>query len=473
MTTRPTTLDELRVDQPLPHALYTARGRLLAHAGEVFTEDMRSFLEAAKPAALKFDLRAEPRGVRPLRAAMPDQEHDAGPDHAEGSTPEAQIGEADIMQDRREWERRLLRTRAELRRSARALVDVSRARWATTPLTVDVGIDPVPLAWSRASGKPAALDLSEIPSEVENRLRELRRDGVALLRTFYGMLANAENADALAVNRLADDLIGSLSQCPELFAIPALGLPRPGESLAEHAYSTGAIAIAIAAQLGWPRADVRAAGVTGLLADCGMMLVPHAVRRVGRPLTDIERAGTRRHPEYTVAMLRQVTGLPERIVLAAYQHHERCDGTGYPENLRTDKLHDLARIVAVADAFAGMVAPRADRPEVTPRQAISELTRLAAGNTQQFDRAAIRALVDVLGLYPARSFVRLSSGHIAVVGAASPPGAGGGTAGRPVVLVVQPAGAARRFGQPIDLARIEKKKLSVVEAVRAPEGALV
>jgi HD-GYP domain-containing protein (c-di-GMP phosphodiesterase class II) len=243
-----------------------------------------------------------------------------------------------------------------------------------------------------------------------------------------------------------------------------MGLPRPVDSLPDHGFTTGALAIGIAAQLGWPRADVRAVGVTGLLCDAGMGLVPHPVRQAGRPLTEIEINAMRRHPEYGVALLRNVRGVPEAAVLSVYQHHERCDGSGYPAGIKAERMHDYARVVAVAEAFAGMTAPRAHRPPLTPHAAMSELAHLAAAGV--FDASAVRALLDVLGLYPAGSFVKLSSGHVAVVGAAARPG----EADRPTVHVVQPQGSTSPYGRAIDLAMVEPKKLRVVEAVRAPDG---
>ncbi len=439
----PVRADTLAPGLPLPHALYTRAGRLLAHSGTVLTSEMVAAIDPT--GELRFDTRAEPLGVRPA---------DAPP-----ARPSGPLALSDEDRQRREWERRLIRIRAELRKSAAPLVQVARLRWDRLPLGVTVGLDPVVFA----RRDPASASRTP-PGQIERALRERRAAGVAALRGLLARLLDGEHAAADLPGQIADDLIDAVSHEPEHYSILALGLPRPPDSLPDHAFTTGAIAIGIAAQLGWPRADVRAAGIAGMLCDCGMALVPYPLRRSGRELTEIEINALRRHADYSVALLRNVRGLPESVVLAAYQHHERGDGTGYPLGIRANQIHDYARVVAAADCFAGMTAPRAHRPARTPHAALSEMARLAAAGA--LDTAAVRALVDLVGLYPAGSFVKLSTGHVALVGASARPG----TADRPTIHIVQPTGSPSRFGRAIDLRLIEPKALRVIEAVPAPLG---
>jgi HD-GYP domain-containing protein (c-di-GMP phosphodiesterase class II) len=350
-------------------------------------------------------------------------------------------------------------TAAAIRRAAAVAAAQSRERWAKLPLNVEVGVDPLVLG-------PSVVEGGQGPGAMERGLRERRAAGVAALRGVMARLMEGQRVSITALLVIVDDLMDMLSRGPACFAAPALGLPRPIDSLPDHAYTTGALAVAMAAGLGWPRTDVRMVGVAGLLCDAGMGLVQHPVRRLARPLTEIEINAARRHPELSLALARQVDGLAERIALAVYQHHERCDGSGYPEGARAERLHDYSRVVGVADACAGMTSPRMHRPALTPQAAMSELASQAAAG--KLDRSAVRALLDVVGLFPAGSFVRLSTGHIALVGAS-----GGGaerSPDRPVVHIVQPSGSAKRYGQAIDLARVEPKALRVLEAVRAPEG---
>lgn len=436
--------DELNVGAPLPHTLRTRAGRLLAHGGTVLTEAMAGALASGDPDSppeLIFDTRVDVwtgdarDGV--VGAVLP------------------VVGVRIEELDTRANERRLARVRADLRRAGAAFVLGSRQRWENLPRGVTVGLDPIPIDDSEPG--PGA-----VPSPIERLLRVRRDAGVLALRSLLARLLDGERIGIEALAEIADDLADAVSRHPTMYAIIAMGLPRPADSLPDHAFTVGALALGMAARLGWARSDARAVAVTGFLCDVGMGLVPHPVRQAARPLTEIELNAVRRHPEHAVALLRNVRGLPESVVLSVYQHHERCDGSGYPTGLHAEQMHDYARLVAAADAFAGMTAPRAHRPALTAQAAISELAHLAAAGA--FDASAVRALLDALGLYPAGSFVKLSSGHVAVVSAGAKPG----TPDRPTVHVVQPEGSASPYGCAIDLSRIEPEQLRVVEAVRAP-----
>lgn len=431
--------EEVTNGEPLPYAMYTRGSRLLAHAGTVLTGEMLTALAAAgdfQTLGLCFD-------VRDIRMRAKDQ---VGVDTAvlRGGGSLKLTAEAAAAADGR----RLMRVRADLRRRGGEVVRLAKDRWDHLPLQVEVGADPVLVNRhaDRVEGAGVAAETS---------LRERRAVGVGLLRAELNRLLGGEQVALDPLAEIADDLIDALVHDAARYSIVALGLPRPVDSLPDHSYSTGGVAIAIAAQLGWSRTDVRMVGVAGFLCDAGIGLVPHALRQAARPLTDIELNAVRRHPEYSVALARRVGGFPERAALAVHQHHERLDGSGYPGAVKAGQIHDYARVLAIADAFAGMTSPRTHRPAMTPAAAMSEIAHVAAGGG--FDKVAARALLDALGMYPAGSLVKLSSGHIASVGASGPQGA----ADRPVVRVM----ATR--GREIDLALVGRDELRVVDAVSA------
>ncbi|MFN7021205.1 MAG: hypothetical protein ACK4WH_07755, partial [Phycisphaerales bacterium] len=118
----PVRAQDLIPGQPLPHALYTRAGRLLAHRGTMLTPDLSEFLASHGDAQFRFDTRAEPLSTRTGTPVF--QSPHSAPDLAES--------------DQIVWERRLLRTRAELRRSAGAFEQVARERWARLPLSIEV-----------------------------------------------------------------------------------------------------------------------------------------------------------------------------------------------------------------------------------------------------------------------------------------------------------------------------------------------
>jgi HD-GYP domain-containing protein (c-di-GMP phosphodiesterase class II) len=171
--------------------------------------------------------------------------------------------------------------------------------------------------------------------------------------------------------------------------------------LSLHAYATAGVCVAIALRMGWSEGDARSAGLTGLLADCGLTLLPWDIRSVPRELTDVEMNALRRHPAWSAGLLELIHEdgayvMDEAVQLGVYQHHEREDAMGYPARARCETIHDLARVCAVADTFVGLISARAHRPGMTPESALAEVVRLANAGT--LARAMVRGLALALGL---------------------------------------------------------------------------
>lgn len=156
---------------------------------------------------------------------------------------------------------------------------------------------------------------------------------------------------------------------------------------ANHSETVADYAVAMARQLGLSASQIERVRLAGLLHDVGKIGIPDSVLRKPGKLTDAEWAMMRRHPELGAQMLDSATLRDVRLWVLA--HHERPDGTGYPQGLRGDEIPLEARILAVADAFEAMVADRPYRRGRPPAEALAELRRCAG---TQFDTDVVAAL---------------------------------------------------------------------------------
>ncbi len=190
------------------------------------------------------------------------------------------------------------------------------------------------------------------------------------------------------------------------------------EYLFDHCMNVSLVGMAIAAQLGLPREAITQVGLGALLQDVGMLMVPEEIRLAPRALTDDERFEIERHPIYTLDYLERIEGLPSTVRFIGYQVHERADASGYPRQRSGMLIHQFAKIVAVADAYAAMTRPRPHRNSMLPYEAIR--TVLTQGSHSKFDRTIIRALLDCVSLFPIGSWVELSNGMRARVIRANP-----------------------------------------------------
>ena len=159
----------------------------------------------------------------------------------------------------------------------------------------------------------------------------------------------------------------------------------------ERSERVALIATAIGGRLGLTDALIGRVAVAGRLRDVGMTAVPEAILSKQGPLTSVEMAEVKRHPELGEELLADA-GLGE-IAKWVRHHHERWDGTGYPDNLCGPEIPIESRILAIADALAAMTAERPYRSAMGAGMASLEI-KASAGT--QFDPGIARIVIALL-----------------------------------------------------------------------------
>ena len=155
-----------------------------------------------------------------------------------------------------------------------------------------------------------------------------------------------------------------------------------------HSERVSELAAKVAKRLGLDAEQVELTRLAGSLHDLGKLAIPEEILRKPGPLTDPERLVLERHPQIGYRMLESlgVTPVAEWVL----HHHERWDGTGYPDGLHGDDIPLGARIIFVADAFDAMTNDRVYRSKLSIEAAVEELESCAG---TQFDPDAVAALV--------------------------------------------------------------------------------
>jgi HD-GYP domain-containing protein (c-di-GMP phosphodiesterase class II) len=181
-------------------------------------------------------------------------------------------------------------------------------------------------------------------------------------------------------------LVGALASL-----IEAVGAKDPYTQ--GHSLRVARYAAAIAKELGLSKADRREIALAAELHDVGKIGVPDELLCKPGPLSEAERVRVLDHTLIGERILAPLLAGRWVILGVVRWHHERVDGTGYPDGLRGEEIPLAARIVAVADAFDAMRTARPYRRSLSGRAAIAELVR-AAGS--QFDPRCVQALLQVL-----------------------------------------------------------------------------
>lgn len=161
-----------------------------------------------------------------------------------------------------------------------------------------------------------------------------------------------------------------------------------------HSQRVSRYALAIARRLGWSVRDQSEIALAGKLHDVGKIGVPDDLLHKAGSLTAEERCRFFNHTVIGEQILAPLLGDRREVLAAVRWHHERVDGTGYPDGLRGQDIPLIARILAVADAFDAMTSARPYRRALPWCVALAELRR---GVGSQFDRQCVGAFLGVLG----------------------------------------------------------------------------
>jgi HD-GYP domain-containing protein (c-di-GMP phosphodiesterase class II) len=183
--------------------------------------------------------------------------------------------------------------------------------------------------------------------------------------------------------------------------------------ISDHCVGMAMLGMAVGVELGMDARNVRTIALAGLLHDWGMAFIPQEIREATHRLSEEEYFEIAKHPMHTLRLLDQMCGVPTPVPLICYQVHERPNGRGYPQGRRGERIHPMAKILAVADAYNALIAPRPYRPALTPYAAMECILRQASAG--DFDPHVVRAFLMVQSLFPLGSYVVLSDGSVARV----------------------------------------------------------
>ena len=159
-----------------------------------------------------------------------------------------------------------------------------------------------------------------------------------------------------------------------------------------HSERVGELSAKVATRLGLNAEQVELTRLAGSLHDLGKLAIPEEILRKPGTLTDSERLVLERHPQIGFRMLDSLGVDP--VADLVLHHHERWDGTGYPDGLRGEQIPLGARIIFVTDAYDAMTSDRIYRPKRSAQAALVELERCAG---TQFDPGIVAAFAEELG----------------------------------------------------------------------------
>jgi HD-GYP domain-containing protein (c-di-GMP phosphodiesterase class II) len=188
-----------------------------------------------------------------------------------------------------------------------------------------------------------------------------------------------------------------------------------------HSVNVCIFSVALGKKLGFSKVQLYDLGMTALLHDVGKARVPPEILNKAGGLDEREWKIIQQHPwqgALTLFGMRAYEEIPYHSILVAHEHHMKIDLTGYPKCIRPRKLGIFSRIVAVADAFDAATTRRVYQTvPIEPDQVLRDMWE---NPKRGQDRLVVKALINLIGVYPVGTCVILDTLEVAVVAAPNP-----------------------------------------------------
>ena len=286
------------------------------------------------------------------------------------------------------------------------LIDISKGPDVPAQRPRDTAANDSAAVEPRPAPKRERVPLSEELQEVA-RLRA--RSGEAMRRLFTDVrLGNAIEPSVCAP--LVDDVMESINRHPDAL-LSLVRLKTADEYTYMHSVAVCALMVALGRQLGLNDEQCHEAGMAGMLHDLGKAAMPQEVLNKPGKLTPEEFDIIKQHAMRGYEMLVAGANVSAGVLDVCRHHHERWDGTGYPDGLAGERISLLARMGAVCDVYDAVTSDRPYKAGWDPAHSLSQMATWRG----HFDTTVFQSFVKSVGIYPTGSLVRMCSGRLAVV----------------------------------------------------------
>ncbi|MGE6261774.1 HD-GYP domain-containing protein [Aeromonas media] len=266
-------------------------------------------------------------------------------------------------------------------------------------------VSPSP-AHSAGSARPAGSGEGR-----ELKIRRLYQEARELQGKFIRHLKAGEPIDITPLAAVAEEMVDTMFTHGD--AMLCLARIRAKDAyLMEHSMNVAILLANFGRYLGLERSVLKELTLGGLLHDVGKIMTPDEVLNKPGKLTDEEFGVMRQHVVHSYDILSNTAGITPTMLEVAANHHERLDGTGYPQRLKGEQLSLYTRMSGIVDVYDAVTADRVYKQGMQPTQAFRILLK---GADHHFDRVLVTKFIKCMGVYPVGTLVQLSNQRLAVV----------------------------------------------------------
>jgi len=241
--------------------------------------------------------------------------------------------------------------------------------------------------------------------------KQVHTHAQGLVGNLMGNVKMGSAIDIAPIHQLADELQNSVFRNAN--ALSCLGRIREKDNyLLEHSVNLSVLMSLFGNYRKLPADVLHQIIVGALLHDIGKILSPDEILHKPGRLSPEEFEVMKAHARHSRDILKSTEGIGELTIITAAEHHERLDGSGYPEGLKGEEISVYGRMVAITDVFDAITTDRVYHKGMTPTQGLKKLLEWSGGH---LDPVLVKEFIRCVGLYPIGSLVLLESGRLGVV----------------------------------------------------------
>jgi HD-GYP domain-containing protein (c-di-GMP phosphodiesterase class II) len=277
-------------------------------------------------------------------------------------------------------------------------VDLSRS----THISHDEEVDDIDDVYVNASG----LSYNQ---QLEHSLK-LHDQAKVIQDRIIKRVAKGKSADLEEVDNITQQIVKKAFECDDALGITTM-LKDGDEYFLEHSINNAILMVMFGRSLEIEQATLQHLGVGALLMDIGMVKLPLLLTQKVDALSAQETKRMQRHVDIALKLLEPIAGIDEITLSVIKQHHERLDGTGYPDGLRGEQICQYGRMAAIVDTYDSLTSVRPYREAIKPADALKKMQDEELG----LDKELVRKFIGCIGANPIGSLVKLASGRLAMV----------------------------------------------------------
>ena len=232
-----------------------------------------------------------------------------------------------------------------------------------------------------------------------------------LVKSFMEEVALGRAINVEIAKKAVSECVQSIINSPDAL-MWLTQLKNRDEYTSQHSMNVCILSIALGRHIGLSEAKLEDLGLCGMMHDMGKMRIPLEILNKSGRFEPDELAVMQSHPAMGWKLLMADPEMPGCAIDAAYGHHERADGKGYPRGLTLDRIHPYTRIVSIADTYDAITSDRVYQKGQTHLEAINIMTK-SMGN--QLDSGLVLKFIECLGIYPPGNVVEMTDGEVAII----------------------------------------------------------